>query len=124
MNVTAPISLGELYDKISILEIKQQRIKDENKLKHVQKELESLKSLADLYPIDEDLYNDLKKKNEALWGIEDNIRIKEKRKQYDDIFIRLARAVYTTNDERGRIKLEINEKYKSNIVEVKSYEEY
>jgi len=124
MNVTAPISLGELYDKISILEIKQQRIKDENKLKHVQKELESLKSLADLYPIDADLYNDLKKKNEALWGIEDNIRIKEKRKQYDDIFIRLARAVYTTNDERGRIKLEINEKYKSNIVEVKSYEEY
>lgn len=124
MEILAPISLGELYDKISILEIKMERIKDEEKLKLIQKELLLLNEISSKFPIDDKLYFQLKKKNEALWGIEDNIRIKEDRKQYDEIFVKLARAVYITNDERSLLKKKINEKYGSNIVEVKSYKDY
>jgi len=124
MEILAPISLGELYDKISILEIKMERIKDEEKLELIKKELFLLNEISSKFPIDDTLYFQLKKKNEALWGIEDNIRIKEDRKQYDEIFVKLARAIYITNDERSLLKKKINEKYGSNIIEVKSYKDY
>lgn len=124
MKILIPVSLGELYDKISILKIKLEKIKDKNKLDHINKELSQLSEIANSYPIDEKLILELKKVNKSLWGIEDNIRIKEKRKQFDEIFIKLAQAVYLINDKRSQIKREINEKYGSDIVEVKSYEDY
>ena len=124
MKILVPVSLGELYDKISILRIKSERIKDEEKLKNINNELNELSNIAADHQIDFPLFEKLKKVNESLWGIEDNIRIKEKRKEYDEIFIKLAKAVYVINDERSRIKKEINEKYGSDIVEEKSYESY
>ena len=124
MKILIPVSIGELYDKISILRIKLEKINDKEKVNHIQNELNQLVEIAVKHPIDDDLFNKLLKVNKALWGIEDNIRIKEKRKQYDEIFIKFAQAVYITNDERSKIKKQINEKYESDIVEVKSYEKY
>jgi hypothetical protein len=124
MKILTPISLGELYDKISILEIKKDRIKDEEKLKNIDFELSELLSIAKNYPIESDLYIKLKRVNLSLWDIEDNIRIKEKNKKFDEWFINLARSVYFTNDERSDIKKEINQLYGSQIVEEKSYEKY
>lgn len=124
MKIEVPISLGELYDKISILEIKRENIRDEQKLIHVNKELELLKEISNIYPIEPDLYIRLKRVNLHLWQIEDNIRMREKEQRFDDYFIHFARSVYKTNDERSEIKREINEQYDSDIVEVKSYEKY
>ena len=124
MKITVPISLGELYDKISILEIKKENIKDKQKLIHVNNELKLLKEIADKHPIENDLYVRLKRVNLYLWGVEDNIRIEEKNKDWGDDFINLARNVYRLNDERAEIKREINEQYESDIVEVKFYEKY
>ena len=124
MRILTPVSLGELYDKISILEIKKDHIKDEEKLKNIDFELSELLSIAKNYPIESDLYIKLKRVNLSLWDIEDNIRIKEKNKKFDEWFINLARSVYFTNDERSDIKKEINQLYGSQIVEEKSYEKY
>ena len=124
MQILVPVSLGELYDKLSILEIKTERIDDEEKLKHVRKEFDQLSEVASKYPISDDEYEDLLNINNALWGIEDNIREKERRKEYDEIFIKLAQAVYFQNDERSIIKRRINENHGSELVEVKSYKEY
>jgi hypothetical protein len=126
--IYSEISAGELFDKISILEIKKNKIKDKTKRNIVLKELSSLqvtvnenieksKSLTKLY-------KKLKSVNLKLWKIEDDIRDYERKRNFEDKFIKLARAVYFTNDERSRLKNKINSLTKSNISEVKSYKKY
>lgn len=120
--ILIPVSIGELVDKLTILEIKQEKINDITKLEKVNKEYCELKKLYNNLYNDE--YNELKQINLKLWDIEDNIRIKEKNKEFDKEFIELARSVYTTNDKRFNIKNIINIKSQSEIYEVKSYEKY
>ena len=126
--IFAEISVGELLDKISILEIKQKNIKDEEKIKIISKELESLNySLKkDVHITDEikSLYEDLKKINIKLWNIEDGKRDCERNGDFGEKFIQLARSVYIENDQRAKIKNKINKISGSNISEVKSYDEY
>jgi predicted nuclease with TOPRIM domain len=117
MSVSIPISIGELYDKYTILKIKMEKLKDD-KLSFVQKEMDYLEPFIRLYPAD---YSDLKKINETLWEIEDAIRLKELAKEFDEEFIRLARSVYLTNDKRYIFKMKINSFYPSEIMEMKSY---
>jgi len=124
MEILAPISLGELYDKISILEIKMSIIKDEEKFQNVKKEYLLLVNISAKYLIDSNLYTELKDKNNDLWIVEDKLRIKEKNQEFDDEFIQLARSVYHLNDKRSEIKKQINLKFGSDIVEEKSYEKY
>lgn len=128
MEVNVPISLGELLDKISILEIKKQKIVDKTKNENISKELKSLKSKFNKLNISsnevEKLYNELKKVNLKLWNIEDEIRILEKNKIFNKKFIGLARSVYITNDKRFEIKNSINSLLESSYVEEKSYEKY
>lgn len=124
MNILVPISLGELYDKVSILEIKKDFIKDQQKLDNIDKELSKLLKIFIKQPLDKILYDQLKTVNLEIWYIEDQIRLKEKNKEFDDKFISYARKIYEKNDERATIKKEINLKYSSNIIEEKSYEKY
>lgn len=124
MEILVPISLGELFDKITILEIKETRITDKTKLINISKELDLLNKIAKKYPFDINLFVQLKKINEDLWVVEDQLRIKEKNNQFDESFISLARSVYYHNDERAKIKREINKKYGSSIIEEKFYEKY
>lgn len=128
MNVILEISIGEFFDKITILEIKKERISDEAKLVNINKELDALNTLLDSLPFSridvENEVSELKAINEKLWVIEDDIREKESQKLFDDGFIQLARAVYFTNDRRSEVKHEINLKLGSDFVEEKSYEEY
>ena len=127
MLINTPISLGELVDKISILMIKKKNISDLIKLQHVNKELEFLQKTLKKY-ISEDEINEFLLKlvniNSKLWDIEDDIRECERKKLFDQIFIDLARSVYFTNDERAKVKNDINKTFGSELVEVKSYEEY
>lgn len=121
------ISDGELLDKLSILEIKAIFIGDEQKLENVNKEIEELKPLCvNLFASNsiKDDYEELKHVNLKLWEIEDSIRVKEKAKEFDDEFIRLARAVYFTNDKRAEIKKRINLFSGSYLIEEKSYSDY
>jgi predicted nuclease with TOPRIM domain len=123
--ILAEISAGELMDKITILEIKKKQIKDNDKLKDVEKELSSLnetlkKSIPDQSKI-QLLVDKLKSVNLKLWAIEDGKRLAEKNNDFNEKFIELARSVYKTNDERAKIKLEINNILGSNIKEVKSH---
>lgn len=121
------ISNGELIDKITILLIKQEKIKDTDKLEYICNELKYLNKFLDKLKLQFDLetkIKQLKTINLKLWDIEDNIRLKEKNKQFDSEFIELARSVYITNDERAKVKLDINILTKSELVEVKSYEKY
>jgi hypothetical protein len=123
--ILAEISAGELVDKISILEIKKTKIIDNNKLKDIEKELLSLnvtfkKFIPDLSKI-KPLINSLKSINLKLWDIENGKRLAEKNNDFGEKFIELARNVYKTNDERAKIKLEINNILGSNIKEVKSH---
>ena len=114
--INAPISIGELVDKITILEIK--KIKFQNsKLENVLKELSFLRKLMEKHQIEitDDLFTQLKEINLTLWNIEDQIRIKEKNKEFDNIFIELARSVYFTNDKRSEIKKRINRLSNSEI---------
>ena len=126
--VTAEISYGELIDKITILTIKSERISNPEKLNNVRTELQALQKRYDDYVgnrIDiPQLQELLKKINEALWDIEDAIRIKERNKEFDDEFSEIARSVYTTNDKRCAIKKEIDMLLGSHITEEKSYEEF
>ena len=124
MKILTPVSLGELYDKISILEIKTTNIADPVKIANVIKEYKELRAVGEKHPIDQDLYKQLKLVNEDLWNIEDNIRECERNKDFGDKFLKLARDVYITNDKRSEIKREINIKYGSDLVEEKSYEKY
>ena len=124
--ILAEISAGELIDKITILEIKKEKISNKEKLLEVNKELNSLnetfkKSINDESKII-NFKNDLKNINLKLWDIEDGKRSAEKNNQFDEKFIQLARNVYKFNDERAKIKLAINNAFGSNIKEVKSYE--
>ena len=123
--ILAPISIGELIDKITILEIKQIYMTG-TKLKNINKEMKLLKNILQdkNLEINNDLIKNLKKVNKKLWEIEDNIRIKESNQEFDEEFIKLARSVYIENDKRASIKKEINQKYNSDLVEEKSYKNY
>ena len=119
------VSVGEIVDKLSILDIKRQKITDPAKLENIQREYQYLYEIVfSMLTVNIDEYNQLLQVNEKLWNIEDDIRIKEKNKEFDDDFIRLARLVYVTNDIRFEIKKVINSKYNSNFREEKSYEKY
>jgi prophage tail gpP-like protein len=118
--VTVPVSIGELLDKISILEIKMQHITDANKRKNIKRELDHLTQAADQVRIPH-LEGLLKKVNETLWDTEDRIRAKEDQQEFDDEFIELARSVYITNDKRSEIKRQINITSGSFLIEEKSY---
>ena len=124
--ILAEISAGELIDKITILEIKKEKISNKEKLVEVNKELVSLNETLKKSINDESkilsFKNDLKNINLKLWDIEDGKRLAEKNSQFDKKFIELARSVYKFNDERAKIKLAINNALGSNIKEVKSYE--
>ena len=126
--IFSEISAGELFDKISILEIKKNKIKDKNKRNIILKELSSLQETASENIKKSKsiikLYKKLKSINLKLWKIEDDIRDCERKNNFESKFIKLARAVYFTNDERSRVKNKINSLTKSNISEVKSYKKY
>ena len=128
MNINIEISIGEFFDKLTILEIKQERIKDQAKLVNINRELNALNALLDGLPVSradvENEVNELKAINEKLWVIEDDIRDKESKKSFDQEFIELARAVYFTNDKRSDVKRAINIILGSDFIEEKSYEEY
>jgi|TARA_B100001109_G_scaffold9626_1_gene7292 hypothetical protein len=127
MIINTPVSLGELVDKISILHIKNINIKDDEKLKLIREELELLNQTLNKHIKKNDIQNyldSLIEINSKLWVIEDDIRDCERNKKFDQTFIDLARSVYFTNDKRSEVKLEINKKFGSKIIEVKSYEEY
>jgi hypothetical protein len=121
------VSHGEIVDKLTILQIKKENITDPIKLDNIVKEYDYLLSV-----VENDLgiltlspeYLELLSINKELWIIEDNIRDKERNKEFDDEFIKLARSVYYTNDVRAKIKKEINLKYSSGFVEEKSYQTY
>jgi hypothetical protein len=126
--IQVPVSFGELLDKIAILQIKSERMSDETKLANVRNELSALETTWMAHPAAGknivDLRAQLKAVNERLWVIEDDIRIKEKAQEFDAEFVRLARAVYFENDDRARIKKEINLALGSSYVEEKSYQDY
>ncbi|MBO9664159.1 DUF6165 family protein [Dokdonella sp.] len=126
--ISVPVSYGELIDKITILEIKAERIGDAAKRANVRTELDLLDAT---WSADAASHTDigaeraqLRAVNEALWDIEDRIRVKEKAKAFDAEFVELARSVYVTNDERAAIKRAINDKLGSTLVEEKSYQDY
>ena len=126
--INIKISYGELFDKISILEIKKTKLTNSDDIKNVTFELNLLtdalnKSHIHNNDIDQ-LFNELKKVNLQLWEIEDKIREKEKYSIFDDEFIKLARSVYKTNDKRSKIKKQININLKSEVFEIKSYQNY
>jgi uncharacterized protein YukE len=128
MNPSVPVSWGELLDKITILEIKAERLTSEVALANVRHELEQLSAFAkeaeERDPEIPRLKAALKEINQTLWQIEDDIREKEAAKSFDAEFVRLARAVYRTNDARGRLKQQINALLKSTILEEKQYSQY
>ena len=124
MSVHIPVSIGELFDKYSILEIKHMKIKNPIKLTQVKKELDFLKPYIQKYNLDIKIYNELKNINLKLWEIEDQLRNKETLQIFDNTFIQLARNVYFTNDKRAEIKNNINVILKSEIIEVKDYVDY
>ena len=128
MQLQVPVSVGEVLDKITILQIKLVHISDAAKRANIQNELDALLPLVagDAFITDQmqGLMAELKSVNKALWDIEDDIREKEAAKSFDAEFIRLARAVYVTNDKRAEIKKQINLATGSALVEEKSYESY
>jgi len=126
-NINVPISPGELLDKITILEIKSENIEDKGKLANVEIELKLLSQIWENTSPNSDLEalkQELKDNNKALWDIEDKIRIKESNKEFDHVFVELARSVYIQNDKRADTKKKINLKLGSMIVEEKSYADY
>ena len=126
--IIVEISVGELLDKISILEIKLEKIKDPNKLKFIKAELSILKDQLskniDYNEKIKNLYQSLKEINSRLWTIEDNKRECEKNKDFSEVFIKLSRDVHFLNDDRAKIKLEINNHTGSRIKEIKEYTSY
>ena len=125
--VSIPVSIGELIDKLSILQVKKTKISDEVKLEFVNKEFEILYNLSSVYLNNieiESLYHRLVEINSSLWDVEDNLRIIETEKRFEGEFVALARKVYFTNDKRFRLKNEINLITSSEIREVKDYVKY
>lgn len=119
------ISIGEIVDKLSILQIKTEFIKDEEKLKNVKTEYDYLYDIVfNEMKIEQSDFFEMVSINQKLWKIEDDIRDKERDKEFDNVFVELARAVYYTNDERAEVKKKINLKYGSLFVEEKSYQKY
>jgi hypothetical protein len=119
------VSNGEIIDKLTIIEIKLERIEDETKLVNLRKEYEVLNTAASqIISKNDELYKALYDINCKLWDIEDDIRDLERNKDFDKKFIETARAVYFTNDERSDVKKKINLKTGSNLIEEKSYEKY
>jgi len=128
MSIDVEVSLGEFLDKITILEIKAERISDPAKLDNIIKELSKLRETWSSSPysnasIDNEI-DKLRDINKQLWDIEDEIREKEAQQEFDDRFIELARAVYFTNDKRSEIKRILNTKLGSTLLEEKSYSDY
>jgi predicted nucleic acid-binding Zn-ribbon protein len=127
MEILVPTAAGELIDKITILEIKSERIADPAKRANVARELAALSEPAQALPWSNELRAlkaSLKQVNEAIWEIEDKVRDAERDKRFDAAFVALARSVYQTNDKRAALKREINVKLGSAIVEEKSYKPY
>ncbi len=129
MQINIEVSCGELIDKMTILSIKSEKIKDKNKVKNINKEFNLLEEIADTLKnknVDKfkTFYDQLKRVNSELWDIEDQIRILEKNKDFGDNFIQLARNVYIYNDKRFQIKNEVNDFFSSSIKEEKQYEKY
>ena len=126
--ILVEVSVGELLDKISILEIKKEKIKDQNSLKFISDEYEILKNeLEKNIKIDEklkEMFNKLKEINSRLWVIEDNKRLCEKKSEFGEEFIKLSRDVHFLNDDRAKIKFQINEHTGSKIKEIKEYTKY
>jgi hypothetical protein len=128
MALQVEISVGEFLDKWTILEIKSERIRDAQKLLNVTKELDVLKTTWAASPLSKrDIsveLQKLKRVNETLWDIEDEIRKKEAKQEFDDSFVQLARSVYRFNDERAALKRELNRRLGSDLIEEKSYPDY
>ena len=132
MRLLIPVSWGELFDKVTILEIKSSRITDSAKLKNIRNELKLLADIArqakqqnevDIVTLEE-VSSRLRKANETLWDIENEIRDCEREKNFGSRFIELARAVYKTNDKRAALKFQINKLLGSELIEEKSYQDY
>ena len=123
-----PISWGELFDKLTILQIKLENLQDKNALKNVKIEYNQLYIIYNKNFLENEKAKlfmiNLKKINNKLWNIEDEIREKEKNKTFDEEFIKLARNVYITNDQRSYVKKKINKTFNSEIIEEKSYQDY
>lgn len=128
MSLHIPVSWGELFDKLTILQIKQQRVKDSGKLKNIRRELGELSRVRDAHVLENQqltrLVDSLRSTNEALWEIEDDIRACEKAGDFGSQFVELARSVYKTNDSRAELKYRINILLDSDLLEEKSYESY
>ena len=128
MNINTLISVGEFFDKITILEIKKEKITDDNKLVNINYELREMKKIEKAYKLGNlklsELVESLYEVNFELWNIEDEIRLFEQSKNFGSEFIALARSVYIKNDLRAKIKKDINLKSGSNLIEEKSYQEY
>jgi len=126
--ILVEVSVGELLDKLTILEIKQEKIKDPEKLKYINDEYSVLKDQLNKSvksdPKLDELFNSLKKVNEKLWVIEDDKRLCEKSSDFGDKFVKLSRDVHFLNDDRAKIKLEINNHTGSKIKEIKEYTKY
>jgi len=129
MNIEIPISIGELLDKLSILEIKKHKVKDPIKLKNINHEYDLLSNLSKVLKEKDEksfnsLFEEILKVNKKLWDIEDKIRILESEKRFDEEFISVARSVYFINDDRFEIKKKINDAFGSDVAEEKEYIEY
>jgi len=126
--VMIPVSWGELFDKLTILEIKKERISDKPKLTNISRELDELLAVSNAHELPDepltDLVAELRSINETLWDIEDDIRTCERMEDFSSSFIELARSVYKTNDKRAELKLRINRLLGSELVEEKSYKAY
>ena len=126
--ILVEVSVGELLDKISILEIKKEKIKDQNKLKFINEEFKLLKDQYDRNVKPDDkinkLFNALKEINNKLWNIENEKRLCEKNSDFGEVFIKTSRDIHFLNDERGKIKLEMNNLTGSKIKEIKEYTSY
>lgn len=125
--ISVPVSVGELIDKLSILQVKKTKVKNTEKLEYIKKEFELLYNLSAEYLNDmtiENLYHELVTTNSNLWDIEDRLRILEKDGKFEGEFLDLARKVYFTNDKRFELKNEINSLTSSEIREVKEYVDY
>lgn len=125
-DILVPLSIGEILDKITILQIKSERIGDASKLVNIRKELTALVTICGQsgVPVDHPKVTELRAINEALWDVEDLLRDKERAKAFDAEFVKLARDVYFTNDKRAAVKRELNVELGSGFVEEKSYKPY
>jgi len=119
-----PVSIGEVWDKYTILIIKNERIQESEKLKWVNIEMDELKPFTEKYALPEELSNEMYDVNSQLWDLEDKIRFLDTNNKFDEVFITTSRQIYVTNDKRYEVKKKINEYHNSNIMEVKSYHEH